>query len=220
MDNHESNKVENMIKKLYSFASMCMSLFLFFNTEVYAETNESDLQTKLTSIRTLHAHFKQDIQAKKRRVGTSSGTMALSRPGLFRWQTNQPSAQLVVADGRHIWIYDKELEQVSVKKQTSSLGGTAALFLSEDPAAVTRDFEVSKIADEPETIFSLKARSVKANFEKVQLVFNKQALHTITLYDQLGQRTTITLSQVQTNQKLASKLFHFTVPKGVDVVQQ
>ncbi len=209
-----------MIKKLYLLINIWISICLFFSIDASAQTNEENLQSKLISIRTLQASFKQEIRAQKRRVSTSSGMMALSRPGLFRWQTNRPSEQLLVADGRHIWIYDKDLEQVSVKKQTASLGGAAALFLSEDPAAVTRDFEVSKIVESSKTTFILKARSAKANFEKVKLVFNQDILNTITLFDQLGQRTIIILSGVQTNKKLAARLFQFNAPKGVDVVQQ
>lgn len=193
------------------------------SVSVYALTTDhdaADLQDKLSSIRTFSASFDQKIRAKKRHISTSSGQMALSRPGLFRWQTNQPMAQLVVADGRHVWIYDKELEQVSVKKQTKSIGGVAALFLSEEPALLTRDFKVTKALQSSRSVFTLLARSSKSSFEKIELIFDAQTLTQMTLFDQLGQQTEIHLSHVKQNPKLAAKLFHFTVPKGVDVVQQ
>lgn len=205
-----------MIKKI----CYLLGMLIITSIQASAESPSVDLQAKLSSIHTLSANFTQEVRVKNRRLATSSGRMVLSRPGLFRWQTNQPSEQLVIADGQHIWVYDKELEQVSVKKQSQSLGGAAALFLNQDPSAVSRDFDVTKQDKISPEIFLLRARSAKATFEKVQLAFDQQRLSEIILYDQLGQRTTIKLSAVKTNQKLDAKLFHFKPPKGVDVVQQ
>lgn len=200
---------------------MVLGFIFLSDFAVAANVDDGDsLQAKLNVIHTLSASFIQEISAQKRHVSTTSGRMALSRPGLFRWQTNQPTPQLVVADGKHIWIYDKELEQVSVKKQTKAMGGVAALFLSEDPAALKHDFKVIKTDNASREVFTLFARSTKASFEKIQLVFKAQQLNQMILYDQLGQRTQINLSEVKTNTKLADQLFHFSVPRGVDVVQQ
>lgn len=94
-----------------------IALLLSISTAGFSETPDVLLQTKLNSIRSMTAVFKQSVKAKHRVVSRSSGTMALQRPGRFRWQTLQPMAQLMVADGQKIWIYDKDLEQVTVKTQ-------------------------------------------------------------------------------------------------------
>jgi len=186
-----------------------------------AESTQADyLQAKLNAIRTMSASFSQVVKAKKRNVSRSSGMMALARPGHFRWQTKQPMAQLVVADGKRIWVYDVELEQVSVKPQKKNIGGAAALFLSGYNDTVTRDFDVSMTKKQDMEYFDLHAKSNKANFERVRLVFAGTLLNNIELYDQLGQHTEVHLNQVKMNPKLAASLFQFTVPKGVDVVQQ
>ncbi|MCW8443904.1 outer membrane lipoprotein chaperone LolA [Fluoribacter gormanii] len=197
-----------------------IALLLSISTAGFSETPDVLLQTKLNSIRSMTAVFKQSVKAKHRVVSRSSGTMALQRPGRFRWQTLQPMAQLMVADGQKIWIYDKDLEQVTVKTQKKGLGGTAALFLSGYDDTVTRDFTVTQSNMGNEIVFDLKSKSPKANFQRIKLVFRQNSLTGLELYDQLGQVTTVQLSQIKLNPKLATGLFQFKTPKGVDVVQQ
>ncbi len=187
---------------------------------LFASTPGEVLQTKLNALRSMSANFNQVVKAKRREISRSSGTMALARPGHFRWQTKQPMEQLVVADGTRLWIYDVELEQVSVKKQENNIGGTAALFLSGYDNTVARDFDVTMNEKGNMTSFDLNAKSNKANFLRVTLAFEGAALRGIVLYDQLGQQTDVALSKVQINPKLAVSLFKFNPPRGVDVVEQ
>lgn len=197
-----------------------MAFLLSVSTAGFCEAPDALLQSKLNSIRSMTAVFKQTVKAKHRIVSRSSGTMALQRPGKFRWQTNQPMAQLMVADGQKIWVYDKDLEQVTVKTQRKGLGGTAALFLSGYDNTVTRDFNVTQSTLGNELVFDLKSKSAKANFQRIKLMFRQNTLTGLELYDQLGQVTTVQLSQIKLNPKLAESLFRFKTPKGVDVVQQ
>jgi outer membrane lipoprotein carrier protein len=197
-----------------------IALLLSVSTMVFSETPEALLQTKLNNIRSMAADFKQVVKAKQRVVSRSSGIMALQRPGKFRWQTEQPMAQLMVADGKKIWVYDKDLEQVTVKTQQKGLGGSAALFLSGYDDTVTRDFKVTQSTKGNDLVFNLKAKSSKENFQQIKLVFRGNNLSGLELYDQLGQTTTVQLLQIKSNPQLANKLFRFKTPKGVDVVQQ
>ena len=146
--------------------------------------------------------------------------MALSRPGRFRWQTNKPMAQTVIADGHRLWVYDVDLEQVTVKKQNPGMGGTVGLFLSGYNDSLARDFEVVRASVDHHDVFDLRAKSSEANFKRVKLMFVGNALRGIVLFDQLGQQTDVQLSQVKTNPTLAPALFQFKAPKGVDVVKQ
>lgn len=196
------------------------AVFLSFSASVFSQTPEEILQGKLNAIRSMTASFKQVVKAKERMVSTSTGTMALQRPGHFRWQTKDPMAQLMVADGQRIWIYDNDLEQVTVKKQEKGIGGTAALFLSGYDDTVTRDFTVVQSGSAEDPVFDLKAKSAKANFPRMKLMFHKELLTGLELHDQLGQITTVKLSQAKLNPQLAASLFKFKPPKGVDVVQQ
>jgi outer membrane lipoprotein carrier protein len=194
--------------------------FLFWMSQAYCNEASTSLQTKLNAIRTMSAHFSQTVGSKNRALSRSAGTMALARPGRFRWQTIQPMAQLVVADGHHLWIYDTDLEQVTVKKQNSSLGGTAGLFLSGYNETVSSDFDVTMKKHDNTTIFYLRAKSNKAGFQQVKLMFDGDALTGIELFDQLGQHTEVHLRRIKTNPVLSDSLFQFKPPKGTDVVKQ
>lgn len=189
-------------------------------TVSYGESAAELAQAKLNAIQSMTASFKQIVKAKKREVSRSSGTMALQRPGRFRWQTKQPMAQLVVADGQKMWVYDVDLEQVTVKNQEKGLGGTAALFLSGYDNTVTRDFDVTQTMQGNVMVFDLHSKSSKANFQRIKLLFTQDTLTGLEMYDQLGQTTFVTLSQIKVNPKLAETVFKFKPPKGVDVVKQ
>lgn len=178
------------------------------------------LQQRLQAMKTYSASFQQKILGKKRVLSQSSGTMALQRPGKFVWNTLSPMKQRVVADGRQIWIYDVELEQVTVKGQQKGMGGTAGLFLSGAATDVLGDFSVREKSQGSQVKYDLQAHSGKDNFQRVQLQFDGNNLSAIELYDQLGQHTIVHLSQVKMNPVLSAKLFTFKPPKGVDVVRQ
>lgn len=197
---------------------LLFTLFVFGTS--HAESAGDILQAKLNAIRTMSANFSQVVKAKEREVSRSSGSMAMSRPGRFRWQTKSPMAQLVVADSQKLWIYDVDLEQVTVKKQEKGLGGTPALFLSGYDNTVTRDFEVTALPRGELEVYDLISKSKKANFQRVKLVFSGEILKGLELFDQLGQHTVVQLTHIKNNPKLAANVFEFKPPKGVDVVRQ
>lgn len=197
-----------------------LSVLLCCSTSVFSQTPGEIVQGKLNAIRSMTANFNQVVKAKQREVSRSMGNMALERPGRFRWQTKEPMEQLVVADGQKMWVYDVDLEQVTVKKQEKGLGGTAALFLSGYNDTVTRDFDVTQQTQGQVTVFDLKSKSSKANFQRIKLMFTQDKLTGLELHDQLGQTTLVKLVQIKSNPKLDAKLFQFKPPKGVDVVKQ
>lgn len=203
----------------YRWLVLC---FLFCIKPSIASTMAADtlLQEKLSKIQTMTAHFQQVVMAKNRKISSASGTMALARPGRFRWQTKKPMPQLVIADGKKLWVYDVDLEQVTVKKQAQNLGGTAALFLSSSGDQVTRDFTVSERNQDNRTVFDLRSKASKASFQRITLTFSGDALISMGLFDQLGQHTTVQLSQIKINPALSMAIFRFKPPKGVDVVEQ
>ena len=197
-----------------------LSMMMGAASSVWSDTASSALQAKLNAIHTMSATFNQVVYAKQREIAHTSGTMALSRPGRFRWETKKPMTQWVIADGQRLWVYDVDLEQVTVKKQDKGLGGTAGLFLSGYNDTVAKDFTVTVSRQGRIECFDLHATSNKANFQRVKLTFQGNALHGIELFDQLGQRTDIRLDTIKTNPTLSSALFQFKIPKHVDVVEQ
>lgn len=186
-----------------------------------SDTAESRLQQKLNNLTTMTARFKQIVRAEGREVSRSNGKMALKRPGRFRWHTLSPMEQLVVADGNKLWVYDVELEQVTVKKQQKGIGGTPGLFLSGYDDTVSRDFHVKEKQEKRNRVkYDMRAKSKKENYQQVKMTFDKDKLVQLILYDQLGQKTIVDLSRIQTNPTIKSSRFYFKPPKGVDIVKQ
>ena len=203
------------MKKIALLLSLCC-----YSTFALSESSADVLQNKLNALATMTADFKQTVKAKQKTLSRSSGTMALQRPGHFRWKTIDPMEQLIVADGQKMWIYDIELEQVTVKKQDTGLGGTAALFLSGYDNKVAQDFDVTETNEGKNSVFDLQAKAGKESFQRIKLIFSKEQLTGLELYDQLGQTTYVALSQIKSNGKVPATLFQFKPPKGVDVVKQ
>ncbi len=178
------------------------------------------LQQFMTRTQTVQADFTQTILDKNGKVvQQSSGTMALSRPGKFRWQYDKPYKQLIVGDGTRLWLYDKDLDQVTVKKLSAALGSTPAALL-----AGSNDMEKRYIVTDAGNSDGLEwvqavPRTQGSCFESVRMGFNQSGLAAMELQDQFGQTTTIRFSNVKRNVKLADNLFSFTPPQGADILR-
>lgn len=199
--------------------SMLGILFCGMQTLWAAVQPEVFVQQKLRQIHSMTANFNQIVKAGSREIANSSGTMALLRPGRFRWETKEPMAQIIVADSQKVWIYDVELEQVTIKNQEKEAAGTPGLFLS-GADTVARDFIVKLEDKNNQQLFDLQAKSPKENYQRVKLLFTNKGLTQIDFYDQLGQHTVVKLNKIKQNPNLNKAIFQFTPPKGVDVIQQ
>ena len=168
----------------------------------------------------LDAHFEQRVfDPNGRQSETSSGSVQLSAPRQFRWEYQKPSAQLIVADGDHIWIYDPELEQVTVRNQSLEEQGSPLSVLI-DPAELDRQYKVSEggRASGLEWLVLLPRKGDEAPFQKARLGFGANGLVRMELNDALGQRTVIGFSAWKRNPRFPADKFKFTPPAGTDVV--
>lgn len=179
----------------------------------------SMLQQFMTRTQTVQADFTQTILDKNGEVvQKSSGTMALSRPGKFRWQYDKPYKQLIVGDGTRLWLYDKDLDQVTVKKLSAALGSTPAALL-----AGNNDIEKRYIVTDAGSSGGLQwvqavPRTEGSGFDNIRMGFNQSGLAAMELRDQFQQTTVIRFDNVKRNIKLSDNLFSFTPPPGADVI--
>jgi len=171
-------------------------------------------------LRSLDGRFVQQVRDPQGQPGArSEGRIALRAPRQFRWEYQSPYQQLIVADGDHVWMYDPDLEQVTVRvqsyeEQTSPL---AALI---DPGELDRQFMVSDggRADGLDWV-ALKARKpAESAVQSARLGFDANGLGAMVFEDQLGQRTEVRFSGWTRNGSLPASLFRFAPPEGVDVV--
>lgn len=167
------------------------------------------------------AEFEQSVfDEKMRGMQSSKGSMALQRPGLFRWEYRQPYEQLIIGDGQKIWIYDADLEQVTVKPQNRTLGDTPAQLLS-SAEPLDKTFHINELGKQRDMEWvELIPLATDANFGTIRLGFRDQLLQQMEFQDNLGNSTLLEFSKVVRNPDLAPGTFTFTPPQGVDVVGQ
>ncbi len=177
------------------------------------------LRSFVTETRTFTAAFDQSVvDTQSKRILRSSGRLELQRPGRFRWDYDKPYPQQIVADGERIWIYDTELEQVTVKPLSAALGSAPSLLLSggiDLDASFT--YQAIGVRDGADWV-ELAPKEPDSNFEKVRIGFAAGTLSAMELVDNFGQETQFRFTQVQVNPPIDAARFQFVPPPGVDVV--
>lgn len=183
------------------------------------------LNAFLESTRTFRAAFVQTLYFKSgKKPQKSAGSIALSRPGKFRWQVEQPFQQLIVGDGRKVWLYDPDLKQVTVKKMVDTLGGTPAAILAGEPGqgsslAVGRNFSLSAAGERDGLVWvEARPKAADATFDNVRLGFRGGELAAMEMHDNFGQVTLVEFANVERNPAIGAGLFRFNPPAGVDVI--
>lgn len=169
----------------------------------------------------LDGRFTQQVFDDNGRVReSSSGRVALSAPRLFRWEYEKPYPQLIVADGRTVWVYDPDLEQVSRRPQGSAEQDSPLAALI-DPGRLDRDFLVEDGGESDGLQWLLlkpKQAADDAAFQSARLGLDASGLARMEIVDALGQRTQIRFSGWKRNPAFAADTFTYTPPAGVDVV--
>jgi outer membrane lipoprotein carrier protein len=165
------------------------------------------------------ATFRQVVTAKSGRVPqTSSGTFAFARPGKFRWSYDKPYAQLLVGDGDKLWIYDRDLNQVIIKKLDSALGATPASLLAGSNAFETNFVLIDGGNADGVEFVEAKPKSPDTGFDRIRIGFKENLPRTMELHDNFGQATQLTFDTFERNPALDPALFRFTPPPGADVI--
>lgn len=150
----------------------------------------------------------------------TSGSFAFSRPGRFRWEVSRPFAQTVVADGERLWLHDPDLNQVTVRRLSDSLGSSPAAILF-GTSDIERDFAMREAGtrDGLEWL-DAQPRQPDSGFERISIGFRRGLPEAMEVRDAFGQTTILAFKGIERNPKLAPDAFRFTPPKGADVVEQ
>ena len=186
----------------------------------FAADSITQVDAYLARLKTLTAEFVQVVQDRQGQVTErATGTLSISRPDRFRWDYQQPYAQTIVADGKKLWLYDPDLEQVTVRSLAQGLGATPAMLLS-GSGKVGDAFSPGPIEQQRGlTWYRLVPQPKGSDFERVSLAFRgRDELAAMELVDKLGQTTTIEFSRVKRGLALDDALFRFVPPAGADVI--
>ncbi len=175
--------------------------------------------THLKAVNDMETEFRQVTADPAGNVLQSlSGTLTVARPGKMRWETQPPYEQLVVSDGKVVWIYDMDLEQVSIRELEQRLQDTPALLLSGDTSEISANYSVTETRTEALDRYRLKPKDNSQLFDYLEFDYKQDRLSAMRIFDATGQITEISFNNLQANQGVDKQAFQFEIPDGVDVI--
>lgn len=203
------------MKRLYLSAV----LFLMSLPLHAAGSSVAQLHAFLQDVKSLKADFAQQVlDANGKEVKESHGTLSLKRPDRFRWDYAKPNEETIVADGKKLWIYDVQLQQVTVKSMSANLATSPAVLLA-GSNDVDKNFTVIDLGEKDGLAWVQLTPKVKdSDFDSIKLGFKGKDLSVMELKDNLGGLTRIELDLLQRNPPLSDDEFKFTPPPGADVI--
>lgn len=194
------------------------TLLIVALTSTWVQAAPHALDKFLTDLKTLQADFHQRVLDEKgATLETASGRLSMQRPNQFRWAYQTPYEQLIIADGETIWIYDADLDQVTIKAFDGAVGHSPALLLSGEDS-VQSAFNVETTQTDKGERLHLTPKSEQSQFQQIELYFEADQIQHLRLADNLGQTTHIEFSNVQRNPPLEAGLFQFNPPADADVI--
>jgi outer membrane lipoprotein carrier protein len=200
------------------FLGVFFSAISLFALNVYAEAT-GHLKNFMNGTQSAQAQFSQVVTSGDgKSTQQASGSLYFSRPGKFRWVYNTPYKQLLVGDGRKFWIYDEDLNQVTVKKLDQAIGSTPAALLAGNNQ-IEKAFNLKNQGSQNGLEWlEAKPKSSESTFESIKMGFKGDVLAEMQLKDNFGQLTVIQFKNMQRNPELSANLFKFSPPKGADII--
>jgi outer membrane lipoprotein carrier protein len=200
-----------------------MRFALFFFTILFCTTAQAAaidrFKTFVRGTQSARGEFEQKVHDRSGRLTQESkGSFVFQRPGLFRWVYAKPVDQVIVGDGERVWIHDRDLNQVTVRKLSRALGSTPAALLA-GSADVEKAFDMSDAGTKDGIEWlEAKPREAEAGFARVRMGFDANGLRAMELFDHFGQTTQLRFLNLVRNPKVDPSEFRFQPPKGADVL--
>lgn len=195
----------------------------------HIEESTSTLKSLLNKLNTLDTNFQQIVfSVEGEELQQASGQLQAMRPGKVRWSTLPPMEQLVVSDSETLWIYDPDLEQVTIRSFDQDLSKTPAALFIGNLDALEQTYKIyqeeikgeSTPTEQSVTLsqFILIPRNKENLYTKIVLGFTGNTPVSMSLWDTLEQKTHIVFVDLQLNQPIAPEAFYFTPPEGTDII--
>jgi outer membrane lipoprotein carrier protein len=213
-----------MIKFFYCLLLLC---------SVNAVADDSqELAKLLAQYKTIQGDFEQSLKDSKGEIiQESSGIFTVKSPGFFRWDTQLPFPQLLVSNLEDIWLYDPDLEQVTIRPYSQEIDQSPALLLSGNVGKISKIYHIEKISNAEKennaeivnstniaSYFVLTPKQENNIFIQLSLGFVDENLLEMTLKDSLGQTTRFNFKNITLNKLIDDGMFEFSIPDGVDVL--
>ncbi len=211
----------NAYKKiLYSlFFTFHLSLFTF-HVQAVEESNDP-LQSFLENFESFEANFVQSLLNENgKELERTEGVLYLQQPGKLHWSYETPYTQKIISNGDVLWVFDEDLEQVTIREMGDAIDQTpAGIILGENDIA-EHFIQVNMGVIENYDWIELTPKNLEAQYKNIRLGFEKSKLGMMIIVDNLGQTTRIDFSEVKKNIELSPTLFEFEIPEGVDVIDE
>ena len=202
-----------------SIKSFVFVLFSLFSQLSLAQDAGDRLSSLLSGMDAYSANFEQIIHDARGNIKQrGKGEFALQQPGRFRWVVEKPFPQTVVSDGKSVWVYDPDLEQVSIDQLDERASRTPAVLLSGSSEEIRKHYRISNSRDSLKEMFILSPKDEGSLFTMLALNFVDERLVEMQIEDSLGQFTKIIFTDVVLNPELTSEVFEVEFPDYVDVL--
>jgi len=167
------------------------------------------------------ARFAQIVVDKNmKQLQQATGVLEFARPGKFRWEYDKPYEQTIVSDGNKLWIYDKDLNQVTVRRLDEAIGSSPAALLFGNNE-IEKNYNLTNLGNQENLDWIEAVPKAKENaFERLRLGFSVNGLEAMELHDQFGQTTVIKFTALERNPEFPPDTFKFVLPKGADVISE
>ncbi len=203
------------------FTLILSVLILIISDSIWASALDQ-LNNFVSETQTVRAHFSQTLVDKNdRKIQQTNGTFEFERPDKFRWVYQKPYEQLIIGDGKRVWFYDRDLDQVTIRPFNIAIGSSPAALLAGN-STIEDDFELNNLGlqNEIEWMEAIPKDKDSA-FEFIQLGFSPDGeLQFMALRDHFGQTTYLTFSELIKNPTLPDGFFKFEPPDSADVISE
>lgn len=195
---------------------LLFSMTTAFTSMVFAAPKD-ELNTRLSQNDGFSAQFTQKVISPEGEILLDGkGSADISRPSLFRWKTSSPDETLLISDGKSVWYYSPFVEQVTILSQEQATAQTPFVLLTRNRASDWGHYNVTQSQD----MFTLKPISTDTTVGTFQIkITSKGVVQEFNVIEQDGQQSQFSFTHFSMK-KPAASLFHFTVPKGVEVDDQ
>lgn len=204
------------MKKMLVVISILLSSVL--SSAVSAATDTELLKEKLAKFSVINAEFSQRVSSPEGKIlDDSRGTLAILRPGKFRWEVITPEEELIVSDGQTMWIYSPFIEQVTLLNLSDAIQGTPFILLSGANEAQWANYQVNKINDQ------FEVKNISGSVQQRSFIFEFNKLGQVSKFvviEELGQRSEFKLAHKAIAKPWAEGFFNFNIPVGIEIDDQ
>ncbi len=203
------------------FKGLGFITIMLLSMSSFSQDAQQRLLAHLETYQQLSGQFTQIISSEQNtKIQSSTGEFWISKPSQFRWHYTTPYIQKIISNGKKVWIYDEDLEQVTIKAASQAID-SSPLAIILGTQSLGKLFDVQELADAEELQWlQLTPKDEESGFELMKLGFKQGTLSRMLLQDNFGQTTRLLFTDVIVNPVIADDFFEFKVPQGADVFEE